>query len=194
MIDIANRFVRWHAKATDSVIFKLSPFLWSIICSSLSVAFAVSIPFIKQHITSEYAWIFALIFLYFVLVSFSYALLVTVFKYPFKKDNLTSLFLFYLSTIIIFANLYFIMSIMSPSDLPFNNINGFSNIIDGKTIIFANCTDSIITFTNCFHYSTATATTLGLGDITPTKWYTKLATDLQVLTSLFFLSSVPTFS
>ena len=41
---------------------------------------------------------------------------------------------------------------------------------------------------DCLHFSTVTITTLGYGDIIPTRWYSKLAADLEVLIGLVFVS------
>lgn len=41
---------------------------------------------------------------------------------------------------------------------------------------------------NCLHFSTVTIATLGYGDIIPTKWYSKLAADLEVLMGIVFVS------
>lgn len=43
----------------------------------------------------------------------------------------------------------------------------------------------LMVLVDCFHFSTATMTTLGYGDITPKQWYSKLAADLEVLTGIF---------
>lgn len=40
---------------------------------------------------------------------------------------------------------------------------------------------------DCFHLSVVTMATLGYGDIAPNKWYSKIAADLQVLTSQVLL-------
>ncbi len=41
---------------------------------------------------------------------------------------------------------------------------------------------------DCLHFSTVTIATLGYGDIVPTKWYSKLAADLEVLMGIVFVS------
>ena len=41
---------------------------------------------------------------------------------------------------------------------------------------------------DCLHFSTVTIATLGYGDIIPTKWYSKLAADLEVLMGIVFVS------
>ena len=41
---------------------------------------------------------------------------------------------------------------------------------------------------DCLHFSTVTIATLGYGDIIPTKWYSKLAADLEVLIGMVFVS------
>ena len=41
---------------------------------------------------------------------------------------------------------------------------------------------------DCIHLSTVTIATLGYGDIAPTRWYSKLATDLEVLIGIAFVS------
>lgn len=45
----------------------------------------------------------------------------------------------------------------------------------------------ISVFLDCFHFSVMTTTTVGYGDITPAKRYSKLAADLQSLSSLALL-------
>jgi hypothetical protein len=42
-------------------------------------------------------------------------------------------------------------------------------------------------FFNSLHYSVTTVTTLGRGDITPARWYTRLASDLEVVIGLVLL-------
>ena len=37
---------------------------------------------------------------------------------------------------------------------------------------------------DCFHYSVVTGSTVRFGDIHPSRWYTKLLTDLQIILSL----------
>ena len=41
-----------------------------------------------------------------------------------------------------------------------------------------------LAYVDCFHYSVVTASTVGFGDMHPTRWYTKLVTDFQILLSL----------
>ena len=41
---------------------------------------------------------------------------------------------------------------------------------------------------DCLHFSTVTIATLGYGDIIPTKWYSKLAADIEVLMGMAFVS------
>ena len=41
---------------------------------------------------------------------------------------------------------------------------------------------------DCLHFSSVTIATLGYGDIIPTRWYSKLAADLEVLMGIVFVS------
>ena len=41
---------------------------------------------------------------------------------------------------------------------------------------------------DCLHFSTVTIATLGYGDIVPTRWYSKLAADFEVLMGMAFVS------
>jgi hypothetical protein len=41
-----------------------------------------------------------------------------------------------------------------------------------------------LSYIDCFHYSVVTGSTVGFGDIHPSRWYTKLLTDLQILLSI----------
>jgi hypothetical protein len=41
-----------------------------------------------------------------------------------------------------------------------------------------------LAYVDCFHYSVITGSTVGFGDIRPSRWYSKLLTDVQVLLSL----------
>ncbi len=99
--------------------------------------------------------------------------------------DINKLLLFYVALIIQFANLYFLLVIvMSPFGKPFDGIS-FQDVSlnsDGWRLSFY--WSAFLTYVDCLHYSVVTTTTLGFGDITPAQWYTKLLTDVQVLTGL----------
>ena len=50
--------------------------------------------------------------------------------------------------------------------------------LEGRRIYLKN---AFLSYVDCFHYSCVSITTLGYGDMLPTKWYTKLLTDIEVI-------------
>lgn len=92
------------------------------------------------------------------------------------------LFLSYLSLILVFANIYFLLAVIEPSR--FTGLHSPWTWIsqqEGRRLYMP---DALLAIVDCFHLSCVTITTLGYGDIHPVHWVAKLVSDIEVLSGL----------
>jgi hypothetical protein len=131
------------------------------------------------------------------------AIVVAVLSYTRAHLSLSRLVYTFAALILLFCNFYFLMILMGDrgptscpemvsgtcpptNDIPlagaypplqyFIEAGGVGRRITWRTLA--------LSYADCFHYSVVTGSTVGFGDIHPTRWYAKLLTDLQILSSL----------
>ena len=106
-------------------------------------------------------------------------------KYKNTNDNIVSLAIEYLSLIIVYANIYFMVIVLTPGEVV--AISGvmppwFSDTC--STCRYMDLYIALYSAIDCFHFSVVTGTTLGYGDMVPKTYLAKLAVDSQVLLSI----------
>jgi hypothetical protein len=114
------------------------------------------------------------------------SLLIFVLAYKRNAQTLRRIVCMYLALVLLCANLNFLVMLHFGRDgsAPFH---GIQTVWDEYTIgrptpiIFENVFLSVI---DCIHFSIATLSTVGYGDIYPTAWYAKLVVDIEILMGL----------
>jgi hypothetical protein len=102
-------------------------------------------------------------------------------SYPHNEKTLKRIIFMYIALILICANINFIIVFIYDSS--FNGIHPVWELSggQGRVLHWGNIFLSVV---DCVHYSFVTLSTLGYGDMYPTKWYSKLAVDIELLMGL----------
>jgi len=167
----------WIEGVRKQHIFQIEPLTWSVISFIGMFVFLLLVPILKNY---KFGIILVLILLTSLLSVMSYFGISYIIAFPIREKLLNKIINFYISTIILFSNIYMIIKIFIPQS--FDKMVG---IDFKKQVTFY---DVFYTYVDCFHFSVATTTTLGYGDICPAIPLTKLLSDLQVLIGIAILA------
>ncbi|MHC4982214.1 MAG: ion channel [Planctomycetota bacterium] len=113
---------------------------------------------------------------------FSLVLIVGFYKVDHKY--LQNIVLSYFTVMLVFTNIYWLLMLVpGRPPLPFGGIHPAWTFAEGmgRTIQLK---DALLTCVDCFHFSLATISTLGYGDMVPTAWYSKLICNFEVIIGL----------
>jgi|GEM_PF-1568919 len=167
----------WIEGVRKQQIFQVEPLTWSVISIIGIFAFLILTTILKNY---KYGILLVLALLILVLMIICYYSITYLIVFPIKEKLLNKVIGYYISTIILFTNIYMLIKIFIPES--FDKIVGINF---NKQVTFY---DIFYTYVDCFHFSVATTTTLGYGDICPTIPLTKLLSDLQVLLGVAILA------
>jgi len=105
--------------------------------------------------------------------------------YKINEKYLWRIVFLYLSLMLIFANVYFLLLVFfDDGTTPFEGIHNVWTWLPGTQGRILHAKDALIAMVDSIHFSTVSITTLGYGDMLPTKWYSKLAVDIEVFLGL----------
>lgn len=105
--------------------------------------------------------------------------------YKINEKYLLRIVFLYASLMLIFANIHFLLVFMfDDGTIPFEGIHNVWTWLPGIQGRVIHPKDALIAIADSIHFSTVTITTLGYGDMYPTKWYSKLAVDIEVFLGL----------
>jgi hypothetical protein len=155
-----------------------NPLIWAVIGVVVGIGGTlVAAPFLNSVLTAP-------IFLLVIAVPIASLIAVLVF-YPSHERRLSSLVALYLSLILIFSVLHFqLVLFFDEGHIAYDGIHPAWKWLGGTQGRVLELGNVIQSFADCFHFSVVTMTTVGYGDMTPTRWYSRLLSDVQVLVGL----------
>lgn len=113
------------------------------------------------------------------------AAIVTVTRYPVNEKYLGRLVQSYLTVLLLFANLYFVLTLLAPAEtLPLAGIASPWTWRPASNAWFLESRAILLSAVDSVHFSCITITTVGYGDMHPVAWYAKLLADAEVLLGL----------
>jgi Ion channel len=181
----------------------INPLLAAVIASAFLVMFIslLTSEFLNDTLNSLPNWgdvVVILLMLAFILVIPLAVIAATAMSYARAHLRLGRLVYTFLALILLFTDIYFATVVFGDrggtacdswqckydNDIPMQGVQPVWRTlsgIEGRRISMARIG---LAYMDCFHYSVVTGSTVGFGDIHPTRWYTKLLTDVQILLSL----------
>lgn len=179
-LPIIGSFVERQQNLEKSFLW-IYPIFWPIINLLITFVFVFYLQY-SSFPTSTQSIILFINFISVIVIFPLVALLANFAYYPYTEKYLERLVILYISLILLFSNIYFVLIFFSLDSAPFegfqSNLWVLASPSEGLIIPFENALE---TYIDCFHYSVVTITTLGFGDMHPIRWYTKLVTDFEVL-------------
>jgi hypothetical protein len=176
--------ISWITKFFEKQSFLSNPLIWPLI--SFSLTFLLVIIGVSGIRFPDYIVItLAVLLLFFATIAAPIlGLIINFIYYPANEKYLRRLVLLYLSLLLLFANIYFLVALFLAPDVPFEGIHNAWVRHSSYEDIRLYWSNVFLTLADCLHFSCMTITTVGYGDMCPTIWYTKLITDLEVLLGL----------